>query len=664
MKRIISLVLSFAILLTAFCITAYAGTTETNYKYLDRFLEKYSYLENEYLYDELYEYYADDNTGDTPDWVLIFASGDCPEPGTASGIFDEYYIFEHAYYYPYGLGYFIYIPEKNDFFTLEFAWMENVEGIEKAFTECLIKSGYASYVKDIDKDGKITKVDANAMVHGIYNYNSFIERPYIYFNANTSKWENFEKVFCEITENDGSLLYKPQSTSSLCTDFDGDGIWKYDIYNLSYILEHYSPWSINFHNENGDFTTQLTFTEDNINDTAICMGTDENGTPILKWRESAKDAIAEYEANTGEKVETNRYYFLMPNGKNGEKGTDSDGYFYNEFAPSWYEDHVKNATVYWWDSGIADPDGSGYTMEQSNSDSVFYADVPTKAETIIFNNYLGLDSNELGYYKATKTFNLFVADGYEKGESALYPEGIDSFNNMIFVINPSLNGINEFTNSFGGEWYYYYGDGCYGTVKDGDENNCVRADHFHKDIHEDFVEYLGISMDDEHTYNGPLYSHYEDGAQAPSWILVEGYGGKDLPYDILFGVFGDYYLYGCSSTPSYFNYHVYMVDEQKFYTIENAWDKDICSKEEMFTEYLVPNKSAQLIGDANSDGELSILDATIIQQAQAKMCILEDWIMATHVYGEKIVFSTDVDHDGDRTVFDATAIQMKLAKLN
>ena len=132
MKRIISLVLSFAILLTAFCITAYAGTTETNYKYLDRFLEKYSYLENGYLYDELYEYYADDNTGDTPDWVLIFASGDCPEPGTASGIFDEYYIFEHAYYYPYGLGYFIYIPEKNDFFTLEFAWMENVEGIEKA----------------------------------------------------------------------------------------------------------------------------------------------------------------------------------------------------------------------------------------------------------------------------------------------------------------------------------------------------------------------------------------------------------------------------------------------------------------------------------------------------------------------------------------------------
>ena len=53
MKRIISLVLSFAILLTAFCITAYAGTTETNYKYLDRFLEKYSYLENGYLYDEL-----------------------------------------------------------------------------------------------------------------------------------------------------------------------------------------------------------------------------------------------------------------------------------------------------------------------------------------------------------------------------------------------------------------------------------------------------------------------------------------------------------------------------------------------------------------------------------------------------------------------------------
>ncbi len=184
-----------------------------------------------------------------------------------------------------------------------------------------------------------------------------------------------------------------------------------------------------------------------------------------------------------------------------------------------------------------------------------------------------------------------------------------------------------------------------------------------EELRQKFVEYLGISSDVEYTYSGPLYSHYEDSAQAPSWVLVDGYGGRYLPADMLFGVFDDYYLYGCSSRPSNFNYHVYITDEQKFYSLEDAWSKDICSKEEIFTQYLMPEKCAYLIGDANNDKVLSVLDATIIQQAEAKISFLDDWIMASHVYGDKIVFSTDFNRDGERSILDATAIQMKLAKV-
>ena len=184
-----------------------------------------------------------------------------------------------------------------------------------------------------------------------------------------------------------------------------------------------------------------------------------------------------------------------------------------------------------------------------------------------------------------------------------------------------------------------------------------------EELQERFVEYLGIPQDAEYTYSGPLYSHYEDTAQTPSWGLVYGYGGEFLPYDMLFGVFGDYYLYGCSSRPSNFNYHVYITDEQKFYSIEEAWSKDICSKEEMFTQYLMSENYACLIGDANNDGQLSILDATVIQQAEAKISILDDWFTALQAYGDKIAFSTDFNRDGERTILDATAIQMKLAKV-
>ena len=49
--------------------------------------------------------------------------------------------------------------------------------------------------------------------------------------------------------------------------------------------------------------------------------------------------VAEYEAQTGKTLETNRYYFLMPNGINGEKGDDDYSDTYGKFATSWYNEY-------------------------------------------------------------------------------------------------------------------------------------------------------------------------------------------------------------------------------------------------------------------------------------------------------------------------------------
>ena len=402
---------------------------------------------------------------------------------------------------------------------------------------------------------------------------------------------------------------------------------------------------------------------------------DETDEPV---RISVKQAIAQYESETGEKVKTHRYYFLMPDGTNGEKGdddsVDENGNHYGNFdkyAPSWYNEYTNSPAIYWWNTGVADPPVyPGYTVEKGDADCVYYADVPKAVNTIVWNNniYTSFEEEDPKYQKSMQTINI-PCEYYDAGESPNYPDGLEDFDCMIFVIDPDIITINDMCSSsghspFGGEWYYYYGNGCYGFTKGGTTADCLRDDHNHYDYYADFLEYLEITEDTEHEYSKPLYYHYEDDADTPEWFLAYGYAGYFRPYDIIFGVFGDYYIYNCSSYPSTFDYYIYVMDEKKFYTIEEIWDSDLCGKEEIFTKYLAPEGKAKLLGDADNDGELTVIDATLIQQAEAQYFELEDWIMASQVYGEKIELFTDFDKDGERSVLDATAIQRRLAQLD
>ena len=68
-------------------------------------------------------------------------------------------------------------------------------------------------------------------------------------------------------------------------------------------------------------------------------------------------------------------------------------------------------------------------------------------------------------------------------------------------------------------------------------------------------------------------------------------------------------------------------------------------------EAVLMNDVGYLIGDMDSDKEVSIIDATEIQRIQAK-------VTSSRV-DENIA---DFDRDGKRTILDATAIQLSLAK--
>lgn len=189
---------------------------------------------------------------------------------------------------------------------------------------------------------------------------------------------------------------------------------------------------------------------------------------------------------------TYRYYFAMPK--------------------EWYSANANTAGAYWWNGtdacGAVDGSGGtlawpGYKAQKSDVEDVYYLDCPTDVPTVVWNNYLdgGQDKEDPKYLEA-KQANDAKIEGYCDGDSDLYDtewfeemyesfttdkaklgdfadnffydlvnfdeEGFDSFtfnmNNMIHVLDLKKTSENfEGKKTYVGDWYFYYGNGEYGT---------------------------------------------------------------------------------------------------------------------------------------------------------------------------------------------------------
>ncbi|MBQ3264411.1 MAG: dockerin type I repeat-containing protein [Ruminococcus sp.] len=136
---------------------------------------------------------------------------------------------------------------------------------------------------------------------------------------------------------------------------------------------------------------------------------------------------------------------------------------------------------------------------------------------------------------------------------------------------------------------------------------------------------------------------------------VEGYGCYACV--ILERLFGDYFFSSSSS------YEPRIFTDNKLYTITKAYEAGILT-EDMLAELAASDHSSADIrtsgwfvtryikGDADGDGEVSIVDATCIQRHEANI--------ATAAFYKPLA---DVDGDSDVTVIDATLIQRKEAGL-
>lgn len=189
---------------------------------------------------------------------------------------------------------------------------------------------------------------------------------------------------------------------------------------------------------------------------------------------------------------TYRYYFAMPN--------------------SWINEYTDTAGVYWYNGidacGAVDGSGSdirwpGYKSQRENCQydnyGVYYVDCPTDVPQIIWNNYIDPGEDKTSpVYSAAKQTNIAPTEFYCEGDSdvydydwfALMEERYNSddksmlgnfadnffydeeygcgfsfnFDNMIFVAPVEPNGGNFAGRpTYMGEWYFYYGDGWYGT---------------------------------------------------------------------------------------------------------------------------------------------------------------------------------------------------------
>ena len=75
--------------------------------------------------------------------------------------------------------------------------------------------------------------------------------------------------------------------------------------------------------------------------------------------------------------------------------------------------------------------------------------------------------DENRYLKAFQTVDIGT-EYYDYGESDSHPDGTESFNNMIYIIDPTQTVVNPLNgkSTFAGEWYYYHGGNKWDTQID------------------------------------------------------------------------------------------------------------------------------------------------------------------------------------------------------
>lgn len=158
-------------------------------------------------------------------------------------------------------------------------------------------------------------------------------------------------------------------------------------------------------------------------------------------------------------------------------GEKSKRYFF-AMRKDWYTFTNATACAYWWDGTDECVDWQhSYQMRSTpltleDGSNVYYIDLGETVANVIFNN--GIDGGAKAAEGETPSPNWgknfqtadITLEGYMANDSDTYPEGLKTFDNMIYIVDPSKVAVNENSGAttYGGEWYYLHADGKYDTT--------------------------------------------------------------------------------------------------------------------------------------------------------------------------------------------------------
>lgn len=192
-----------------------------------------------------------------------------------------------------------------------------------------------------------------------------------------------------------------------------------------------------------------------------------------------------------------------------------------------------------------------------------------------------------------------------------------------------------------------------------------------------FLHYLYGEMIDEPDFEADyesyeeVYYHHAQGGE-PDWVIVNA---SETPEPgMCHGIFDYVALIECPScSPFSLGLGVYDVQADTFYSLEEAWDMDFSELHETFLDIMSGDEPISgyyrccLLGDVDKNGEISIIDATLIQRFDVRMMDLQDDELelefSVSVCGPDVQYISDFNCDGDRNIIDVTYIQRYLAGL-
>lgn len=251
--------------------------------------------------------------------------------------------------------------------------------------------------------------------------------------------------------------------------------------------------------------------------------------------------------------------------------------------------------------------------------------------------------------------------------SYYYPEDgyfTPRYNSRFYTVQftPSGNNGGNYEDE---AWYdgYVRAYPCEPPQADSTEVVPVTDKKFKRNLYEDaFTRCLNHAWEDGYTYD-EVYYHENGWSGLYDWVLV-----KTTALDPLdgggYGVFDDILLFNAENYPFTFGYGLYDVKNDTYYGITKAWSMDFPDLHDVFVN-MVQDENRYLLGDADCDNDLSVLDATIIQRSLAGMIDLEDYGLSLKYYacrfGTKLNSLADYDADGELSVIDVTRIQRHLA---